>query len=197
MRVAEKVLSIDDFRSLGAFEIYKPAAVAAFAVSREARENELDESIACDLTFKLGDLFASKTKFLRLLWLARQPGVLPSALMHRYAIDIAKRACERLHSEEGFADIRVSAALAAQQAFIVGESHARAVEPLRQAVRQAAADHSTHGSPRAADACAIVYAALDEDAHEAGAEAASSYLELFPKDHAWVRAHLLELVRGW
>ncbi|MCJ8157663.1 hypothetical protein [Sphingomonas sp. LaA6.9] len=196
MRVADRTISISDFRRLGALEIYEPAALAAFAVSKEPKKGERKEVISDDLSFRIEDLFASRTKFLRLLWLARRPGVLPMALMHRFGLAIAQRTVGKLLEEGALNDIRVTAALAAQAAFLDGQQHAASVHALRAAVHQAIQDHSLYGSNRAADGCAIVHAALDPDGHEAGAEAAYFYLQLFPKDENWLRAELLALVRN-
>jgi hypothetical protein len=197
MRLAERRLTIGDFRRLGAFEIYAPAAVAAFAASREPRQGEPQEQVSDDLSFPLEDLFAADTKLRRQLWLARQPGVLPMALMHRFGLVVAQRTIGRLNEEGVLSDIRLTAALSAQAAFLDGKRHARSIEQLRAAVQQAVLDHGAYASARAAMGCATVHAALDQDGHEAGAQAVYHHLELFPKDQHWSRSQLLELIRNW
>jgi len=197
MAIAENTISIADFRRLGAMEIYGPAGIVAIAGSREPDPDEADTDVADDHCFTLGDFFAARTKFLRQLWVARQPGVLPAALMHSYALTIAERTVERLGEEGALGDIRLKAALAALADFVAGKDHVRSLEPRREAVQQAILDHAQHGEPRGEGACRIVFAALDPDGHEAGAQAAFEYRSLFPsqKDEKWLHATLLELVR--
>lgn len=198
MAIADKTISIADFRRLGAMEIYDAAGIVAIAESREPDPDEAGADVPDDRCFTLGDFFAARTKFLRQLWVARQPGVLPEPLMHRYALMIAERTMERLGEEGTPGDIRLKAALAALADFVGGKNHVRSLEPRREAVEQAILDHSQYGEPRGEGACRLLFAALNPDGREAGAQAASEYRSLFPsrKDEKWLHATLLELVRS-
>lgn len=197
MSVSDRSLSIADFRRLGAFEIYSEAEVVAFAQGKKtvakkgAKTRVLDE-----MTFRLGDLFASPTKFRRLLWLARRPGVLPESVMRQFAHRVAQESLDRLIDEGVLSDIRLTAGMAAHEAHLKGERHLRSLEPLRESVAQAAADHLEHAGKRAADGCRAVEATLDPDAYEAGAQAAYVFLDLFTDSDSehWLRTSLRELV---
>ena len=97
MRLADQTLSIADFRRLGAFEIYDEAEVVAFARGKKsATKKAAAAGVSSDLSFRLGDLFASPTKFRRVLWLARRRGVLPESLMRRFAQVLAQQCLDRL-----------------------------------------------------------------------------------------------------
>lgn len=198
MKLAKKSLSIGDLRRLGATEIYSPAGIVAIFASKEPRPDQDDKPVDDDVSFTFEQMFSAKTKFLRQLWIARRPGVLPAPLMHRFGLAVAEHAAERLRDEGVLVDIRVTAALAAHRTFVEGEAHGRATERLREAVQQAILDHGEYGDARGAEGCRIVHAALDPDAHEGGAQAAHFYLELFPKkqDEDWLRSSLLELIRS-
>ena len=198
MKISEKLLSINDFAQMGAFELYSPAALLAFTESREVAFDLEGDMPPAHREFRLEDLFAARTKFLRQLWLARQPGILPMALMHQFGLLIALQVRDRLAGEGALSDIRLNAALAAQQKALDGRANLRTVEPLRAAVLQAAVDHDFHATARAAAGCQAIYSALDPDGYEAGAGAAFLYLKLFPGERAgeWLRARLLELIRA-
>jgi hypothetical protein len=198
MKIADKLLSIDDFRRLGALKIYSPTALVAFTQSHEVDPDAQGDPVPGARSFRIEELFSARTKFLRQLWLARQPGVLPMEMMQRFALLVAQEVVKRLAFEGTLSDIRLTAALAAQAQYLAGTNNARSVEPLRAAVRQAVLDHSLHASDRAAAGCSSVYDALDPDGYEAGAGAAFHYLELFPGGGAddWLRAHLLTLIRA-
>jgi len=142
MRLADRTLSIADFRRLGALEIYTAAEVVAFARGRAATgAPPADGGVDDGLSFRIGQLFASPTKVHRLLWLARRPGVLPSILLRRFAQLVASRCVERLSAADELADIRLKAALVAHQQHLDGGCHLRSLDSLRADVEQAQAAH--------------------------------------------------------
>ena len=170
MRLRDRSLSVSDFRSLGAFEIYAEAELVAFTKSEEIDPSEARGlPVPGDLAFRLEDLFAAETKFRRQLWLARRPGVLPSALLRRFAHDTAREAVDTLKADGTLHDIRLEVGLKALAGVVAGQAHVRSLDAPRAAVRQAVHDHEVHATERAATGCWAVHAALDPQATEAAA----------------------------
>lgn len=203
MQIAQQRLSIADFRRLGALDIYPPAALIAFVNSREAAANVAIQTVDDEVSFGVRELFAAQTKLRRQLWLARQPDVLPLELVQHFGLLVAEEVVKRLCEEGTLDDIRLRIGLAALRAVVEGRDHLRSLEGPREAVRQAMDDHGTHGAQpaRAALGCDTVHAALDPDGREAGAQAASRFLQLFAKvqnkpgeEETWLREQLLSLI---
>ncbi|MEX2963617.1 hypothetical protein [Microbulbifer sp. TYP-18] len=199
MSLSDQTLSIADFRRLGAFELYHEAEVKAFVAGKDiAADAAAQEEISDDLCFRLGDMFASPTKFPRLLWLARRPGLLPEQLVRQFAFEVASECLNRLSKEGVLSDIRLTAGIAAVKAHLKGERHVRSLEPLHRAAVQARLDHQEHACERASDGCHAVEAALDPSAYEAAAETAYAFLGLFDdtESEAWIRTCLRELIQN-
>jgi len=197
MGLSKQFLSIADFRRLGAFEIYNEAEVVAFAKGKNvSAKKAATAQVSDDVSFRLGELFASPTKFRRLLWLARRPGVLPESLMRRFAYQVATRCLQRLSEEGELSDIRLTASMNGLQSYIEGMRHLRSLSPLHDSATQASLDHMEHSTIRAADGCRAVVAALNCNAYEAGAESAHCYLDLFPDPDSerWLRSCLNDLI---
>lgn len=71
MRIANRTLSIADLRRLGAFEIYEAAQAVALGWGQAAMDETPSRgAVDEDLSFRIGQQFASPTKIHRLLWLA-------------------------------------------------------------------------------------------------------------------------------